>query len=86
MLSGSFCVSGSGYYEVDAVREDSYAEKIAGEAKEFRHPPSPLQVEVNQVLWATTIILVPLAIAMLRRLHASAASTSPRRRRRRPRG
>ncbi|MDQ3102465.1 MAG: HAD-IC family P-type ATPase [Actinomycetota bacterium] len=65
MLSGSFCVSGSGNYEVDAVREDSYAEKIAGEAKTFRHPPSPLQVEVNQVLWATTIILVPLAIAML---------------------
>lgn len=65
MLSGSFAISGSGYYELDAVREDSYAEKIAGEAKEFRHPPSPLQEEVNQVLWATTIILVPLAIAML---------------------
>jgi len=65
MLSGSFAISGSGNYEVDAVREDSYAAKIAGEAKEFRHPPSPLQVEVNQVLWATTVILVPLAIAML---------------------
>ena len=65
LLSGAFAVSGSGTYEVDAVREDSYAERIAGEAREFRHPPSPLQVEVNQVLWATTIILVPLAIAML---------------------
>ena len=65
LLSGSFAVSGSGTYEVDAVREDSYAEKIAGEAREFRHPPSPLQLEVNQVLWATTVILVPLAIAML---------------------
>ena len=43
MLSGAFCVSGSGYYVVDAVREDSYAAKLAGEAKEFRHPPSPLQ-------------------------------------------
>ena len=52
--------------------------EIAGEAKEFRHPPSPLQDEVNQVLWATTIILVPLAIAMLVGLHASAASSSPR--------
>ena len=58
MLSGSFGLSGSGHYEVDAVREDSYAEKIAGEAREFRHPPSPLQVEVNQVLKATTIALV----------------------------
>ena len=65
MLSGAFCVSGSGYYVVDAVREDSYAAKLAGEAKEFRHPPSPLQQEVNQVLWATTGILVPLAIVLL---------------------
>jgi magnesium-transporting ATPase (P-type) len=64
MLSGAFCISGSGYYEIDAVRGDSYAEKIAGEAKEFRHPPSPLQVEVNRILMVTTIVMVPLAILM----------------------
>ncbi len=64
MLSGAFCVSGSGYYEIDAVRGDSYAEKVAGEAKEFRHPPSPLQLEVDQILKATTIIMVPLAVLM----------------------
>ena len=68
MLSGAFCISGSGYYEIDAVRGDSYAEKIAGEAKEFRHPPSPLQLEVNQILTATTIIMVPLAILMFARV------------------
>jgi cation-transporting ATPase E len=65
VLSGSFCISGSGYFEVEAVREDSYAEKIAGEAKEFRHPPSPLQDEVNRILWATATLLVPMAIVML---------------------
>jgi cation-transporting P-type ATPase E len=65
VLSGSFCISGSGLFEVDAVREDSYAEKIAGEAKAFRHPPSPLQTEVNSVLWATSALLVPMAIVML---------------------
>jgi magnesium-transporting ATPase (P-type) len=64
MLSGAFCISGSGYYEIDAVRGDSYAEKIAGEAKEFRHPPSPLQVEVNRILTVTTIVMVPLATLM----------------------
>ena len=48
-----FVIAGSGYYELDAVREESYAEKIAGEAREFRHPPSPLQLEVNQVLTVT---------------------------------
>jgi len=65
LLSGSFGLSGSGHYEVDAVREDSYAEKLAGEAREFRHPPSPLQVEVNQVLKATTIALVPIALIVV---------------------
>src|SRR6476660_807800 len=33
LLSGSFCLAGSGYYEVDAVRDDSYAEQVAGEAR-----------------------------------------------------
>ena len=65
LLSGSFVASGSAHYEVDAVRGDSYAEKIAGEAREFRHPLSPLQVEVNRVLSATTIALVPIAIIVL---------------------
>jgi magnesium-transporting ATPase (P-type) len=65
MLSGSFAISGSGHYEVDAVRGDSHAEKIAGQAKEFRHPPSPLQTEVDRILWATAILLVPMAILMI---------------------
>jgi cation-transporting P-type ATPase E len=65
LLSGSFCIAGSGYYELDAVREDSYAEKVAGEAREFRHPPSPLQLEVNRILWATTVLMVPLAFVLV---------------------
>src|SRR5215204_720975 len=36
LLSGSFCIAGSGYYELDAVREQSHAAKIAGEARTFR--------------------------------------------------
>ena len=55
LLSGAFCIAGSGYYELDAVRDQSHAEKVAGEARAFRHPLSPLQVEVNSVLRATTI-------------------------------
>jgi magnesium-transporting ATPase (P-type) len=65
LLSGSFCIAGSGYYELDAVRDQSHAAKIAGEARTFRHPPSPLQIEVNSVLRATTILMVPLAILLL---------------------
>ena len=64
-LSGSFCISGSGHYTVDAVREDSYAGKLAGEARAFRHPPSPLQGEVNQVIVACVYAMVPLAILLI---------------------
>src|SRR5204862_4188167 len=58
-LSGSFCLAGSGNYTVDAVRDRSYAGRVAGEARTFRHPLSPLQVEVNRVLWATTLVMIP---------------------------
>jgi cation-transporting ATPase E len=65
VLSGSFCVSGSGQYVVDAVREQSYAGRLAGEARTFRHPPSPLQVEVNSVIVACTYVMVPLAAILI---------------------
>ena len=65
LLSGAFCIAGSGYYELDAVRDQSHAAKVAGEARAFRHPLSPLQVEVNSVLRATTILMIPLAVLLL---------------------
>lgn len=65
VLSGSFCVSGSGHYTVDAVREESYAGRIAGEARTFRHPPSPLQEEVNRVIIASTYLMLPLAVLLI---------------------
>ncbi|HVY96374.1 MAG TPA: HAD-IC family P-type ATPase [Solirubrobacterales bacterium] len=64
-LSGSFCISGSGYYLVDAVREDSYAGRLAGEARAFRHPPSPLQREVNRVIVVCTYAMLPLAVLLV---------------------
>jgi magnesium-transporting ATPase (P-type) len=64
-LSGSFCISGSGRYLVDAVREESYAGRLAGEAQAFRHPPSPLQGEVNRVIVACTWAMAPLAALLL---------------------
>ncbi|MGA8746972.1 MAG: HAD-IC family P-type ATPase [Solirubrobacterales bacterium] len=65
VLSGSFCISGSGSYVAEAVREDSYAGRLAGEARAFRHPPSPLQEEVNQVIVACVYVMVPLAAILL---------------------
>jgi cation-transporting P-type ATPase E len=70
VLSGSFCIAGAGACEVDAVRERSYAGKLAGEARAFRHPLSPLQEEVNRVLLAATWVMVPLAVLLLFALSA----------------
>ncbi len=65
VFSGGFVLSGSGYCEVTAVRDDSYAGRIAGEARAFRHDPSPLQHEVNRVIVACTWVLVPLAVLQI---------------------
>jgi magnesium-transporting ATPase (P-type) len=65
VLSASFAISGSGHYEIEAVREKSYAGRLAGEAKAFRHPLSPLQEEVNRVITVSTYAMVPLALLLI---------------------
>jgi magnesium-transporting ATPase (P-type) len=65
VLSASFAVSGSGHYEIEAVREKSYAGRLAGEAKAFRHPLSPLQEEVNRVITVSTYAMIPLALLLV---------------------
>ncbi|HEY2717515.1 MAG TPA: HAD-IC family P-type ATPase, partial [Solirubrobacterales bacterium] len=72
VLSGSFVISGSGHYAVDAVREQSYAGRLAGEARTFRHPPSPLQEEVNRVIIFSTYLMLPLAVLLLLSLNIRA--------------
>jgi cation-transporting P-type ATPase E len=62
--SGSFAVEGSGAYTVTAVGEDSYAAKVAGEARMFRHPRSPLERALNLLLIVLTCVLVPLGITL----------------------
>ncbi len=62
--SGSFAVDGAGAYEVEAVGADSYAGRIAGTAKEFRHPRSPLERSINRLLYVLVAAMVPLG-AML---------------------
>jgi cation-transporting P-type ATPase E len=63
--SGSFAVEGSGAYAVEAVGDESYAQKLAGEAREFRHPRSPLELAVNQLLYALVALMVPLGLMLL---------------------
>jgi cation-transporting ATPase E len=52
LRSGAFVVEGTGAYEVTAVGADSYAQRLLGEARAFRHPRSPLEQAVNRLLLA----------------------------------
>ena len=60
--SGSFAAEGAGRYVVEAVGADSYAQRIAGEAREFRHPRSPLERAINRLLFSLVAVMVPLGI------------------------
>jgi magnesium-transporting ATPase (P-type) len=59
--SGSFVVDGAGSYVVHAVGSASYAQAIAGEARAFRHPRSPLELALNRLLLLLVAAMVPLA-------------------------
>jgi P-type E1-E2 ATPase len=58
--SGSFAVEGAGLYTVTAVGKDSYAEKLAEVARDFRHPRSPLERSLNTLLLILTAVMIPL--------------------------
>jgi len=73
--SGSFAVEGAGSYTVDAVGDDSYAQKLAGEAREFRHPRSPLEVAINHLLYILVGLMVPLGVMFVIVLTKGPSST-----------
>ena len=64
VLSGAFVAEGAGRYEVTAVGPESYAERLAGEARAFRHPPSPFQVGLGRLVVALVLLGIPLGIAL----------------------
>jgi magnesium-transporting ATPase (P-type) len=63
--SGSFAVEGSGAFVVRAVGSGSYAERLVGEAREFRHPRSPLERTINRLLYILVAAMVPLGILLV---------------------
>ncbi len=62
--SGSFVAEGIAEFEVTAVGEQSYASKIAGEARSFRHPRSPLERALNRLLLILVGVIVPLGLVL----------------------
>lgn len=65
VLSGSFCVSGTGYYTAEKVGDESYAAEVTKLAKKFKLNISPLQSRLNlmvKMLFLTAVILVLIEI------------------------
>ena len=74
--SGGFVVEGGGAYTVEAVGPDSYAERVAGVARTFRHPRSPLERAINRLLLGLVGVMVVLGAILGYSLWRHDASTS----------
>ncbi len=60
--SGSFAVEGTGVFTVTAVGEESYAARLTGEARSFRHQRSPLEKALNRLLYVLLSVMIPLGL------------------------
>jgi len=61
ILSGSFCVSGEGYFVATNVGDSSFANTVTGMAKKYKFTLTPLQKKINlilKILFITALILV----------------------------
>ncbi|MEO8966372.1 MAG: HAD-IC family P-type ATPase [Solirubrobacteraceae bacterium] len=64
LRSGAFVAEGSGSYRVTAVGAGSYAGRLLGEARSFRHPRSPLEQAVNRLLICLVALVVLLGAVL----------------------
>jgi cation-transporting P-type ATPase E len=59
VYSGSFCISGTAWYEAEKVGAESFASKITAEARKFRRVQTPLQ------RWTNLMIRLLLGVAII---------------------
>jgi len=65
ILSGSFCVTGSGYYEATRVGKDSFANHLTSEARAFRRVLTPIQQQINLVIRILLLVAVYFELILL---------------------
>jgi cation-transporting P-type ATPase E len=65
VYSGSFCVSGSGWYVAEQVGAQSLAHQITASARAFRRVLTPLQREINLVVRIALLIVVYLEFLLV---------------------
>ncbi|MCX6364342.1 MAG: HAD-IC family P-type ATPase, partial [Actinobacteria bacterium] len=62
LLSGSFCMTGGGYYEAEKVGLESFANKLTAKATEFKRKLTPLQRQINQIVRVLLLVVVVFEI------------------------
>ncbi|MEI7754035.1 MAG: HAD-IC family P-type ATPase [Actinomycetota bacterium] len=68
VLSGSFVAAGSGAFVATDVGEQSYAARLAAEARQFTQIDSELRSGVNRVLRVLVFIIPPVSLVLFWRL------------------
>ncbi len=68
VLSGSFVAAGSGAFVATDVGEQSYAARLAAEARQFTQIDSELRRGVNRVLRVLVFIIPPVSLVLFWRL------------------
>lgn len=58
LRAGAFVTEGSGQAVASSAGGDSYADRLLGQARSFRHPRSPLEQAVNRLLFALVGLVV----------------------------
>lgn len=65
LLSGSFAVTGGGWYRATAVGHDTFASTLTASAREFTVSQTPLQRQINIVVRAVTLVVALMSFAIL---------------------
>ncbi|MCU0526037.1 MAG: HAD-IC family P-type ATPase [Elainella sp. Prado103] len=74
IYSGSFCVSGTAYYEAEQVGANSLASKMTAEARKFRKVLTPLQERIN--LMIRLLLGVAILLGLITALRMALGVTS----------
>ena len=65
IFSGSYCVTGIGYYRVDAFGESTFASEMLSSAKQFKKKKTPLQMETTAVTELLVFVSIIFMILMI---------------------
>src|SRR5215471_12528471 len=74
VLSGSFVTAGHGHYRAEAVGADSYANRLAAEARRFSLVRSELRQGTDRILGYVTWAIIPTAVLLVTGQLRSSAS------------